>query len=72
MRKFLVYPLKGLRRSFSGFMVSSSMHAQQSSAGYVSRCHKGVLNITRSRSSESNVDESNPLEFSYKYVNFFL
>lgn len=68
VRKLLVYPLKGLRRSFSGFTVSSSKRAQKSSAGYVSRCHRGVLNITRSGSCESHSDESNPAEFSNKYV----
>lgn len=68
VRKLLVYPLKGLRRSFSGFMVSSSKRAQQSSTGCVCGCHRGVLNITRSGSCASHSDESNPAEFSYKYV----
>jgi hypothetical protein len=64
VRKLLVYPLKSLRKSFS----RSSKRSQQSSAGYISGCHRGVLNITRSGSCDSHSDDSNPAEFSYKYV----
>jgi hypothetical protein len=62
--KLLVYPLKSLRKSFSG----SSKRAQQSSTGYISGCHRGVLNLTRSGSCESHSDDSNPADFSYTYV----
>lgn len=67
-KPWLVYPLKRLRKSFSGFMVSSSRRAQRFSPGYICGCYRGVLNINRSGPCESHSDDSNPAEFSYQYV----
>lgn len=68
LRKLFASPLKRLGKSFSGFMVSSSKRAQKLSARYNCRYCRGVLKRTRSGSSESHSDDSNPAEFSYEYV----
>lgn len=67
-RKFFASPIKGLRKSFSGLIVSSSKRAQKFSAGNICGCHRGGFKRTRSGSSDSRSDESNPAEFSYEYV----
>jgi hypothetical protein len=68
VRKLFTSQLKRLRKSFSGFMASSSNRAQKLSAGYICGYHRGVFRRTRSRSSDSHSDDSNPAEFSYEYV----
>lgn len=68
VRKLFTSPLKRLGKSVSGFMVSSSKRAQKLSARYNCGYCRGVLKTTRSGSSESHSDDSNPAEFSYEYV----